>query len=184
MSRKIDWDVTIGFCGLILGCVGFGYAIGARRKMHDICDKLDTTIDSMSKDMEFDIPQAMIDQAVDKAIDREVGRMVRIASDEVTADAKRNICKAVNTTVVSIYSEIKDSVSKEVGRQVSRIDMDDLSRSVKKEAEQKIVEKFDGNLDDLLDKFNSNLNNVSKIYNSMSNAMCRNNEKEMTFRIS
>lgn len=182
MSRKIDWDVAIGFGGLILGCVGFGYAFGARRKMNDICDKLGTTIDNLSNNMEFDVPQAMIDSAVEKAVDREVGRMVRIASNEVTANAKKSISSTVNATVESIYADIKDAVAKEVSRKVSRLDMDDMTRSIKKQAEEKIVEKFDGSLDDILDKFNSNLNNVSKIYNSMSNAMSRNSERESFLR--
>ena len=45
------------------------------------------------------------------------------------------------------------------------------------------LEKFDDNLDDILEKFKYNLDNVSKIHNSIAGAMMKNNEKEMVFRI-
>lgn len=32
--------LVIGFCGLVVGLVGVGYAVGSRKKLSDVADKL------------------------------------------------------------------------------------------------------------------------------------------------
>lgn len=182
MGDKIN--TIIGFGGFAVGLVGIGYAIGTRKKMHDICNKLDMAIDELLNDVSIDIPTDIIDHAVNKAVEREVDHAVYRATNEVITSTKYTIRNEVSTAVKATYSDIKESVSKEVAQKVSKIDMDDLAREIREKAEEKVVEKFDDNLDDLLEKFNHNLENISKIYDSMSNTVRKSNEKEMTFRLS
>ena len=89
MRINADSFVGVGIC--ILGLVGVGYAIGVHSKMKVMCDRLDTSIDNLANNTEIDIPAKVIDQAVQKAVERESYSAVKRATEEVVADAKREI---------------------------------------------------------------------------------------------
>lgn len=147
MRINTDSFVGIGIC--ILGLVGVGYAIGVHSKMKVMCDRLDTSIDNLANNTEIDIPAKVIDQAVQKAVERESYSAVKRATEEVMADAKREIESRVGTAVKAQYDAISDGVA------------------------DQIAEKFDDKLDDLLEEFNGNLQNVGKIYKSIARSFSK-----------
>ena len=51
----INFDSIIGLGVLAVGFIGVGYAIGARKKMNDICDKIDSSIEEVSGNIKVDI---------------------------------------------------------------------------------------------------------------------------------
>lgn len=183
MTEKIK--SLIAFGGVAIGLTGIGYAIGSRKKLNDICNKLDKSIDDLSTSIDVDIPQYMIDKAVSKAVDRSVERAVRDATSIAVNAVKNDIHKEVQTSVNNAYADISASVTNKIASEVSKINMKQLSSSVTAKAEEKIIEKFEGNLDDVLEKFNRNLDNTGKIYESIANSISKkDNGKEMTFKIS
>ena len=166
MRINADSFVGVGIC--ILGLVGVGYAIGVHSKMKVMCDRLDTSIDNLANNTEIDIPAKVIDQAVQKAVERESYSAVKRATEEVVADAKREIESRVGTAVKAQYDAISDGVADQIAKNVARIDESKL----KKEGVQ-IAEKFDDKLDDLLEEFNGNLQNVGKIYKSIARSFSK-----------
>ena len=62
---------------------------------------------------------------------------------------------------------------------VLKISAKDLADDIREEAKQKVVEKFDGSLDDLLEKFNNDLSNVSKIYESIAKKISGGDNKDV-----
>lgn len=106
MRINADSFVGVGIC--ILGLVGVGYAIGVHSKMKVMCDRLDTSIDNLANNTEIDIPAKVIDQAVQKAVERESYSAVKRATEEVVADAKREIESRVGTAVKAQYDAISD----------------------------------------------------------------------------
>ena len=109
MRINADSFVSVGIC--ILGLVGVGYAIGVHSKMKVMCDRLDTSIDNLANNTEIDIPAKVIDQAVQKAVERESYSAVKRATEEVVADAKREIESRVGTAVKAQYDAISDGGS-------------------------------------------------------------------------
>lgn len=164
MRINTDSFVGIGIC--ILGLVGVGYAIGVHSKMKVMCDRLDTSIDNLANNTEIDIPAKVIDQAVQKAVERESYSAVKRATEEVMADAKREIESRVGTAVKAQYDAISDGVA-------DRIDESKLKKEVVQKAKEQIAEKFDDKLDDLLEEFNGNLQNVGKIYKSIARSFSK-----------
>lgn len=152
MRINADSFVGVGIC--ILGLVGVGYAIGVHSKMKVMCDRLDTSIDNLANNTEIDIPAKVIDQAVQKAVERESYSAVKRATEEVVADAKREIESRVGTAVKAQYDAISDGVADQI-------------------AKEQIAEKFDDKLDDLLEEFNGNLQNVGKIYKSIARSFSK-----------
>lgn len=182
MNNKANFIFGLGGC--VLGLIGIGYAIGAHGKLNKVSMKLDKTIDELTNDAEIDIPKQMIDQAISRKVDSEVEYALKRAASDAVRSIKNDIHSEVSRTVNATYSDIKKTVSDEVARKVSDINMRDLTNEVTKKAEEKIIEKFEGNLDDILEKFNRNLDNVSKIYSSMSASMQKGVGKETILRIS
>lgn len=164
MRINADSFVSVGIC--ILGLVGVGYAIGVHSKMKVMCDRLDTSIDNLANNTEIDIPAKVIDQAVQKAVERESYSAVKRATEEVVADAKREIESRVGTAVKAQYDAISDGVA-------DQIDESKLKKEVVQKAKEQIAEKFDDKLDDLLEEFNGNLQNVGKIYKSIARSFSK-----------
>lgn len=178
MDNRLVRDLAVIFG---IGC--FGYAMYTTAKMSLVAKKLDTTIDNLSKDITVDLPDRIVEKAVDKAVDREAHRAVSEAANKTVKTITNDIHKEVKNAVNTAYSDLKDDVSKEMKRQVEKIDISDLRKDVIKAAKERVAEKFDDDLDEILNKYNTDLSNVSKIYKSIADKMTGNNDNEMIFKI-
>lgn len=178
--------LVIGFCGLVVGLIGVGYAIGSRKKLGDVADKLNKSIDELSNDMEVDIPQCVIDKAVNKAVEREVERRVRVASKEAVTKVSTDIHKSIADSVNKAYSDIDRSVKAEIKKQIALIDIREARREVIAEAKKTVAEKFESDLDDILENYKDELATVSKIYKSIANAVneSKSNSNDNVIRLS
>ena len=170
---KTKFDYIFGLGGIAVGLVGIGYALGTRKKMNDICAKIDKSIDDLVADIDVDLSNIMVDAAVEKAADREASIAVSRAIKEIKYDTECEMRKEVKSAVTVHSSEIKDSVGKEIEKQVSRIRIDDMKEEVIEKAKQQVANKLDKNLDGILEKFNGDLSNISKIYQSIASAMSK-----------
>lgn len=180
MLNKLIAMGLIG-AGSIFGIIG-GIII---HKTNSLTRRFDTTVKNIENLTVNDIEKSIIEQAVQKAADEKVGNCIQTVKAEVMADAKRRISDEVRKAVMDAKEEIEQSVTDCIGHEASLIDMDDLRKSARKKAEEKILSKFDGNLEDLLQKFNENLSNVQKIYGGIADAIGKTNKstKEIKFSL-
>lgn len=187
----------LGVVGIIAGIIGTCYGIYSHFKMEKaeqelrddmkrLCDKIDKSIDEVSDEVDLDVSEAVVEKAIDRAVDREVTRQVERATTAAINTVSKDITNQIRDAVHTAYTDIEKEVSDRVAKQVADIDMHKMSKSVREKAEQKILDKFDDNLDDLTAKYNNELRSVSKIYNSIANAMStgRGGDKETVLRIS
>lgn len=174
----------LNYLGIIFGVVGIGYAFYTSYKMNKLCEKIDTTVDNISKDIHVDIPEAIIRRSVDKAVENEVSYQVEQIAAKAVKEIQTDIHTQVKTVVESEHADIRKEVSDKVAKEVANIDMNALKRDVTEKAKRMIVDKFDGSLDGLLGDFNQNLNNMTKIYKSIADSISNNREKETVLRIS
>ena len=178
MNRSND---IIGVILGIAGLVGVGYAIGAHTKLAKVSDRLDKSIDEIADNMEFDIPEELINKAVEKAVKVEVTMAVDKATNEAISEIKRDIRSEVQNAVDKEYDNLKGTVLKEITSSASKIDVSRVRRDVEEAAKEAALEKFEDNLDDILDKFNNNLLNTAKIYSSIRNAITKDPDSEKEF---
>lgn len=164
-------NLMIGLGGVIVGLVGIGYAIGSRKKLNDICDRLNTTIDDISDDLEVTIPNKLVEEAVDKALKFEADRRVKHEVDKVITDIREDIEQKVTKAVCDKYGDITAEVSGQVSSELTKLDMESMRIRIREDAETTVARKFDGQLDDILEKFNTDLDNISKIYTSIARRM-------------
>lgn len=169
MNNKFDG--LIGLVGIGLGLVGIGYAFGTHSKMAKISDNLERSIDDLASQVPVDIPNDMIERAVDKAVAYEVKQAVCKVTDKVKHDVAYDMHKQVSDVIEQEYSNVKDIVLKELTEEAAKIDAKRVRYDVEKAAKEKALEKFEDNLDDILENFNDQLKNTSKIYTSIAESM-------------
>lgn len=178
-------DNFVGLLGVAFGLVGFGYAMGAHSKMAKISEKLERSIDDLAGNTPIDIPNGMIERAVEKAVALEAKQAVSKATDAAIVAVKRDIHKQVTDAVESEYSNIKGTVLEELVTEASKIDAKRVRADVERAAKEIALEKFDDNLDDILQKKNEELENAIKIYKAVADAVAptRSNDNEVVLRL-
>lgn len=158
-----------------------GYVVNTFDKMNRACKGLDTTVNDLANRTEIDIPEALIERVAEKAVEKTVKRKIDTAASEAVIKVSGEMRTEIKKHVDSVYSDLKDSVTKEIRRQVNNLDIGELKDEVKEEAKEAALEKLNDSLDDILEKFNSELDNVGRIYSSIAESMS--NRKETLFRI-
>lgn len=165
------FDGIVGLVGVAAGLIGVGYAISSHSKMAKISENLERSIDELASNTPVDIPSDMIERAVEKAVANEVKQAVSKTTDRVLADVKRDIHKQVSDAVEEEYSNIKEVVLKELTDEAAKIDAKRVRSDVERAAKEHALEKFDSNLDNILENFNNQLNSTSRIYTSIAETM-------------
>lgn len=178
-------DNFVGLLGVTFGLIGIGYAMGTHSKMARISEKLDRSIEDLASDVTIDIPNDMIERAVEKAVAAEAKQAVSKATDAAIVAVKRDIHKQVTDAVESEYSNIKDTVLEELVTEASKIDAKRVRADVERAAKEIALEKFDDNLDEILQKHNDELANVTKIYKAIADtvAPAKSNDNEVVLRL-
>lgn len=175
------------FCILfgIAGLVGIGYAVGTHTKLSKVSERLEKGIDDIANDMEFDIPEELVNMAINKAVQTEAKKAVELTARESISELKREIHSQVFTAINNEYGNLKDSVLKEITTEAAKIDVSRVRRDVEKSAEEAALRKFNDNLDDILEKFNDSLDSTSRIYSSIRDAMTKRSDsgKEFVVRL-
>lgn len=177
------FDGVVGLLGITAGLVGIGYALGTRSKMAQISENLNRSIDELASKTPVDIPEDMIERAVEKAVEREVKQAVAKATDAAVKDVRRDIHKQVSDTVESEYSNIRETVLKEVTDEAAKIDVKRVRSDIEQAAKKQALEKFDDNLDKITEEYKGYLNSVSRIGKTFADAVTGANNRETVLRI-
>lgn len=188
MSKNcFNKDLFVAGLGCIVGLLGVGYAIGTHSKMSKIGERLELTIDQLSKDVDVDISDTIVNEAVDKAVTNAAKKAVDKATNEAIAELKRDIHTKVALAVEKEYDHISESVLKKTADEVAKIDVTRVRRDIEKAATEAALSKFNDNMDGILDQFKGNLDTLSKVYNSMAGVATRNggtdSSREYVFRV-
>lgn len=172
---KSYFDIAIGVVGLAASVFGIGYAIGQRKKLNDIGEKIDRSVKELSSNIDVDISEAVVNRAVTKAIERETELAASRATANVVSAIESDISGRVRKAVNDTYQDIKKSVVEETAKKVEKIDISALKKEVVEKAKEAAADKFDDSLDEVLSDFKDNLGNVTKIYQSIANAFPNSN---------
>lgn len=153
----------------VAGLVGLGYGFAMHTKLSKVSERLDRSIDSLADDMEIDIPEELVNKAVEKAVASAVKTAVDKATNEAVNEVRRDIRREVANAVEKEYDSVKDNVLKEVTVAASKIDVVKVRKDVEEAAKKMALEKFDANLEGILEKFSSDWDNTAKIYSAIKN---------------
>lgn len=167
--------LIFGGCGIITAAVGIGYGIGQKRKVDDISDRLNKKIDEIAGDVDVDISDAVIDEAVKVAVDWEAKSATQKAISSIISAKKAEMANQITLEINRQKAVIKDDVMKEVTRQVSRLSINELKEGVVEQAKTEAMEKLQTSMDDILKGFTNNLSQVGTIYQTIAQAFSSGN---------
>ena len=170
MKTNFNFDAAGAF-GILFGLGGLAYAAWSAKKQDDLAKRLDLSIEELAKKTPVDVSEEMVEKAVQIATDREVKAAVHEASKSVKTEANKTLCVEVKKEVDAAKDTIKSQVTEALTRQVALIDEGTARAEVVKRAEEKVLQKFDGSLDNVLNEAREEcrrrLNSVTKSWESI-----------------
>ena len=134
-----------GITGIIVGVIGLAAAvlgIAEHKKCNDALNKLDTTVDEMSRNQQVDIEQAIVERAVNQAVERKSNAMVSTAIDNAREEVREDIRRKIRDAVDAEFERQKPDISGRLAAEAENIDMDELKKDVTSKAEAAILKKF------------------------------------------
>lgn len=181
-----NFEAFVGFSILAAGLVGIGYAIGTNKKMHQLSDRLDTSLSKIAADNEVYISDELIDEYVRTAVKRNVEQQVRsaitTASRSAVGEVKSEMAAQIREAVNNEYSNMSNSVKKKLADQVAAIDIYSLKHEIRDVAKKQVLneldeevnkikvaadEKFNEAVEEVVEGVNAKLSNVTKIYEAI-----------------
>lgn len=181
-----NFEAFIGFGTLAAGLVGIGYAIGTNKKMHQLSDRLDTSLSKIAANNEVYISDELIDEYVRTAVKRNVEQQVRsaiaAASRSAAGEVKSEMAAQIREAVNNEYSNMSNSVKKKLADQVAAIDIYSLKHEIRDIAKKQVLneldeeinkikvaadEKFNEAVEEVVEGVNAKLSNVTKIYEAI-----------------
>ena len=170
MKTTFNFDAA-GAIGMIIGLAGLAYAAWSAKKQDELAKKLDLSIEELAKKTPVDISEEMVNKAVQTATDREVKAAVHEASKSVKTAAHETLSSEVKKEVNAAKDTIKAEVGEEISKPVALIDEGAARAEVVKRAEEKVLKKLDGSLDNVLNEAREEcrrrLNSVTKSWESI-----------------
>lgn len=125
---------------ILTGLFAIGYSYEQGRKSHEIAEKLDMSLDDLSRKTKLDISEAMVNAAVDKIANREIGTMVRTKASEISKDISNRLTNDIHDAVKASYETAKQDIQKKLFEECSAaIDPDSLKQDIQKKVNERIV---------------------------------------------
>lgn len=143
-------------------------------------NQLKSQIDKLTGKIHVDVEDTYVCEAVDRAIDREVNKKINSAANRAIEETRKDISKQVSKEVKSAYSDVKKEVKAELMKQVGEVNINSIRKEVIEEARTAAVDKFKGDMDDVLKGYAADLENVRKIHESIANTLSSGHEKRGT----
>ena len=143
-------------------------------------NQLKKQIDKLTGKIHLDVEDTYVCEAVDRVIDREVNKKINTAANKAIDEAKKEITKQVNKEVKAAYADVRKDVKAELTKQVGEVNINSIRKEVIEEAREAAVEKFKGDMDDVLKSYAADLDNVRKIHESIANTLSGSNERRGT----
>ena len=130
---------AMGSVGIIGGIAAIVYALFQTKKMKDTANKLELSLEEVSKKTPVEIRQAFLDKAVERAVDREVKRSITNSANFVTTQIQSEMDQQIRKDVNAAYADIRGGVEDRVTSAVSEIDVEELKKDIREKVGNKMV---------------------------------------------
>ena len=173
----------LGMIGAAMGAGALIWSMYNDIRLDRIAQNIDVSVKELADRTQVYATDAMVEKAIERAVERATSVAVVNAKYRAEKKIEADVHKQVKDALDELYSDFKKSVSEEMVKQASAINMKELKAEVVEKAKAAAIEKFDDNLDDILEKFNSELDNVTKIYSSIANKITKKHDDGVTLRL-
>jgi uncharacterized membrane protein YheB (UPF0754 family) len=143
----------------------------AVHKLNKLSKKFDKSVSELEDSTVKDIQQTVVQKAVENAAQNTVKDYMRDMHNVVLSDANRELRKEAQEAVSEAKKDIHAKVQEVTAEEASKIDMIEFRKAVRDKAEQKVLAKFDDDLQDVLDRYNSSLGQVTKVYTNIADTI-------------
>lgn len=160
---KLKEDIfTIGSIALLVG--SFIWSVRTNHNARQLAKKLDVTIDDLSNRTDVSVEQSVISAAVDKAVNKSLSEKIETATKEASRIAAASIREEAKSCVTKAYGDVKGVVKKELMNRVKSLDISEIKDEIVDAAKEKVYERLDSDIEEIVQKHDDDLGSVSKVY--------------------
>lgn len=152
-------------------------AVANTIRTNRIVRKLTKAIGKVEEATDDKITDAVVEKAINRAADKHVDKHMQNTESEVVKAADRNLDIQAKNAVNACARDMRKQVAEKISQQAADLDIEDLKKEIRDQAERHVIKKLDGVLDDSAKKFQDQLDSTQKIFNGISRAMLE-KEKE------
>lgn len=175
-----------GILGLFVGIAGLAWAGYVSLKCNRAANKINMTMDELSSCANVNIKDNMVEQAVQNAVDRAAKDVVDKAAQKAVNGIKEEMSRQIRGIVDEAYTDVKGDVKAALESQIGSVNIERIKREIIAEGKEKAAkvfgealddiredakDKFEDELNSILDRHNTELNSVSRIYGSIADAI-------------
>ena len=155
----------------ITTCAATGAAVYSAVKAKKLEEKLNETTDVVAGGIDIKLPEDILKAAVDKSVDRTVEEYAKSVSADLRSTMSETIKKDVNAVVGMEFEKVRPQVKEQLSKRIGSLNITSIKEDLIEEAKKAAKEKFESDLDKVLEDYSDNLANVSKIYQSIADQM-------------
>lgn len=170
------WEKVLLPIGIGVGTAVVTLAGVAVHKLDKLSKKFDKSVSELEDSTVKDIQQTVVQKAVENAASTQVKDYLRDVHSVVMANARTELQKEAKAAVSDAKTVIQDQVTSKVSEEAAKIDIAEMRKEVREKAEEKVLGKFDDNLQDIMDRFAGNLSATYKTYSNFAEMMSKLNK--------
>ena len=163
---------TVGKIMSVVAAVGgAALAILSEVQIRKTAKLIDEAVTNLEEADTIKIEEDLVKKAINRAVDNKVEVLSGGIYMNVHDKMLRQVDSKVESMVNGLYSAAEEEVTNKMAEEVAKIDQERLKKDVTERAKKIMLQKFDGQLDGLLEEANAYLGNVGKIYSSIAKKM-------------
>ena len=148
-------------------------------RTNKVIRKLNSTIGKVEEATDEKITDAVVEKAINRAADKCVDKHMKDTENEVIKVADKNLDIQAKNAVNACAKDLRKQAAEKISQQASELDIEDLKREIRNQAERHVLDKLDGVLDDSAKKFQDQLDSTNKLLGRILKAECeKEREKE------
>lgn len=159
---------------IVTALVAVGYAFYISCKADSVMRKYNSAVEKAADELSLskeDISDELKTQAVQEAVEKVANDVTRSLSYDIKREAKSLINGHVETLVKEESEPIKKEIRKKLEREVNSINLEDIKDDIISKAAYNAEEKFENELDGIIQKHTDKLEEMTRVYTSIADMM-------------
>lgn len=170
---NFDSGIVVAGASLLVSAVSIIFAGKASSKLNRFSKKIGMTLEDLSNKTSVEITEEMVNRCTETAVQKAADKAANSVIATIRSDADAVISSKVQDAIQNQYDNVKDDVTRELRKQVSRINVSSLKAEIKDSVKREVTDRLHNEMNDILDSYNSQLTDIGKIYSSIADSMSK-----------
>lgn len=151
----------------VIATVAIGISGYLAWRLKKLGDKYEQAIDTIANDIDVNVDNEIINEAVKKAVDRETASQVDTACQRAIRLVQDDIAHEVRKAVDTEKDHIKEDTKKAIEKKLDNIDISEARKEVISDAQKMVADKLEEDTRVIKNTYEASIKNVAKMCEEM-----------------